>query len=173
MTPKEIETFLASAYSMADYELLFQRAADNQKIFNTLWEMVKKGPDKKTWRFLWIMDHATEKQNDFILPILDEVYMMVLKTNNESVVRHTMKLILRCPVNEEYAGELLDRCSSWMNNPKSKISSQVLGMEFFYRTCQLYPEMAPELITLIDDLLERSPSAGFKSKLKKIRNEFK
>ena len=91
---------------------------------------------------------------------------------NESCIRQGMKLILRCPVREEFAGELLNRCVEWMNDPKAKISSQCLGLEFFYSTAQLYPEMAPELLAYIDDIMERSPSAGYKLRLKKIRSEF-
>lgn len=79
-----------------------------------------------------------------------------------------MKLILRCDINEDYAGELLDRCIKWMNDPKSKVSSQGLGLEFFYRITQLYPEMAPELIAIINDIMERSPNKGYIVQLKKI-----
>lgn len=173
MTREEIEQLLESVYSKADYDFLFQKAEKECDFFYKIWEIAKDQPFEKAWRLLWIMDHATEKKNDFILPILNDVYSMVLKTNNESYIRQGMKLILRCPVNEEYAGELLDRCIKWMNDPKAKISSQALGLEFFHQTCKVYPEMAPELIAHIDDILERgNPSAGYTIWLKKIRSEF-
>jgi len=173
MTSNEIEILLESVYSKADYDFLFLKAKEDQDFFNQIWAIAKEQPFDKAWRLLWIMDHATEKKNDFILPILDEVYSMVLKTNNESYIRQGMKLILRCPVNEDFAGELLERCIGWMNDPKAKISSQALGLEFFHQTCKVYPEMAPELIAYIDDILERSsPSAGYTLWLKKIRREF-
>ena len=172
MTCEEIEFFLTSAYSKAEYDLMFQRTAENFDLFLMIWEMAKGKPATDAWRLLWILDHATEKRNDFIFPILDEIYEIVLKTNNESFIRHAMKLILRCPINEEYAGELLDRCVKWMNDPKAKVSSQGLGLEFFYRVCQLYPEMAPELLAHMDEMLERHPSAGMKVRLRQIREQF-
>lgn len=171
MTKQEIETFLKSAYSKAEYDLLFKQTAESLDLFMTVWEMAQEKPPKDAWRLLWILDHATEKRNDFIFPILDDLYLNVLKTDNESYIRQAMKLILRCPVNEEYAGELLNCCVKWMNDPKAKISSQGLGLEFFYQVCQLYPEMAPELIAHIDDIIERSPSAGYRVRLRKIRSE--
>lgn len=171
MTKTGIDNFLTAAYSKADYELLFYQAKMSHEFFSTIWEMVKERPAKQSWRLLWILDHATEKDNRFILPILDEVYQLVLATENESFIRHGMKLILRCDINEDFAGELLDRCIAWMNDPKSKISSQVLGLEFFYRTTLLYPEMAPELTAIIDDIMERSPSKGYIIQLRKIRSE--
>ena len=172
MTRNEVMQLLESVYSKADYDFLFQKAEKEHDFFDLIWEIAKGQPFERAWRLLWIMDHATEKRNDFIIPILHDIYSMVLSTENESYLRHGMKLILRCPIQEDYAGELLDRCVSWMNDPKAKISSQCLGLEFFYKTCQVYPEMAPELIAHIDDILERKPSAGYKVRLLKIRSEF-
>jgi hypothetical protein len=171
MTRNEIEDLLNSAYFKGDYEYLFKKAENEQDFFMAIWEIAREMPFSKAWRLLWILDHATEKKNTFIFPILNDLYQLVLKTNNESYIRQSMKLILRCPVVEEYAGELLDRCVGWMNDPKSKISSQVLGLEYFFKTCQLYPEMAPELLAHIDDIMERSPSAGYTIRLNQIRKQ--
>jgi len=172
MNQDELKEFLDAAYSKADYDYLFLKATKEQDFFMTVWELAIQQPDSKAWRLLWILDHATEKRNDFIFPILDELYRRILKTKDESFIRQVMKLILRCPVNEDFAGELLEKCVEWMNDPKAKISSQCLGLEFFYKTCLLYPEMAPELIAHIDDILERTPSAGYKVRLKQIRSQF-
>jgi len=173
MTRNEIELFFESEYSKVDYEFLFEKAKNEPEFFFMIWDIARQKPDNQSWRYLWVLDHATEKNNTHIFPILDDLYKMVLKTNNESVIRQAMKLILRCPINEEYAGELLERCVKWMNDPKAKISSQALGLEFFHQTCKVYPEMAPELIAHIDDILERgSPSAGYSLWLKKIRSTF-
>jgi hypothetical protein len=171
MTREEIIQMLEAVYSKADYDFLFKKAESDPEFFTTVWDIACEMPDDEAWRYLWILDHATEKQFHNLYPIIDGLYKMVLKTDNESVIRQTMKLILRCPLNEEYAGELLDRCVKWMNDPKAKISSQCLGLEFFYRTCCLYPEMVPELLAYIDDILERSPSAGYKLRLKQIRSQ--
>jgi hypothetical protein len=171
MTSNELEVLLEAAYSRSDYEYLFKKAEKEQAFFNLVWEKSCEKPFDKSWRLLWILDHATEKRNDFILPILNELYDMLLQTNNESYIRQGMKLVLRCPVQDEYATKLLDRCIEWMNNPKAKISSQAMGLEFFYRMCLIYPEMSPELIAYIEEMLNRQPSAGYWVRLKKIRNE--
>ncbi len=171
MTTEELKKFIDTAYTKQEWDYLFEKATKDQGFFMTVWKLAKSLPDEKSWRILWILDHATEKQNNFIFPILDELYLRVLKTKNESMVRQTMKLILRCPIIEDYAGELIERCIEWMNNPKAKISSQCLGLEFFYQTCLLYPEMAPELLAYIEDIIERSPSAGYKLRLKQTRSQ--
>lgn len=168
MTKTEIEKFLSGAYSKADYEFLFKKASIDQPFFNTIFEMASEQPDHVSWRLLWILDHATEKSNRFIFPILDQLYQSVLKTTNESFIRQAMKLILRCPVVEDFAGELLERSVVWMTDPKLKISSQVMGLEFFYRVCQIYPEMKPELLAHIENIAEWATSAGYKHRLKEI-----
>jgi hypothetical protein len=71
----------------------------------------------------------------------------------------------------EYAGLMLDKCIEWIINPKVKVGTRALAFEYFYRTCQLYPEMAPEMLAIIDEQMERSPSAGLKSRMKQIRKK--
>jgi hypothetical protein len=170
MNAEELKDFLNTAYSKIEYDYLFDKATKDQKFFMTAWELAKSLPDEKSWRVLWILDHATEKQNSFIFPILDELYKRILKTKNESFIRQAMKLILRCPILEDYAGEVLERCIPWMNDMKAKISTQCLALEFFYKVCLLYPEMAHELLAYIDEILDRSPSAGYKLRLKQVRS---
>lgn len=171
MTKNDIDQFLKSAYSKSDYEFIFNRARTDKQVFDNVWQMAYERPDNESWRLLWILDHATEKDNRFIFPILDQLYQRLLKTNNESFIRQGMKLVLRCPVKEEYAGELLERCIVWMNDPKNKISSQAMGLEFFYRVCQIYPEMTPELLAYIDNIQEWAGSPGYKHYLKKVRKK--
>jgi len=171
MTKEEVTQMLDAVYSKADYEFLFKKAETDADFFFLVWNIAYEIPEDQSWRYLWILDHATEKNNANLMPILDDLYKWVLKTNHESVLRHTLKLILRCPVNEDYAGELLDRCVKWMFETKAKISSQCLGLEFFFKCCQLYPEMAPELLAYIDEISARTTSAGYKVRLKQIRTQ--
>ncbi len=171
MTREEVLNLLDSVYAKADYDFLFLKAANDYEFFKLIWDISKERPFNKSWRLLWILDHATRKKNDFILPILEDLYKLVLATDNDSYIRQSMLLILRCPLNEDYLSELLDRSVVWMNDTKGKISNQALGLEFFYQTCKLYPEMCPELMANIDDLMERKPSAGMNVRLKKIKGE--
>ncbi|MGF7138029.1 hypothetical protein [Roseimarinus sediminis] len=171
MTTTEIENFLYTAYSKAEYELMFQKTCQSRELFLTIWEMVRDRPPEKGWRLLWIMDHATEKDHRFILPILDELYQLVLRTKNESFIRHAMKLILRCPIDEEYAGALLERSIEWMNNARAKVSTQGLGLEFFYQVCLIYPELEGELLAHMDAMIERKPGAGMSVRIRQIREQ--
>lgn len=171
MNAKDIETFLEETYFKAEYELMFQKTTGNRELFLSLWNFVKENPKGKTWRLLWIMEHATEKDNSLIFEILDELHELALKTNNDSYRRIGLKMILRCPLHEEYAGLMLDKCIEWINNPKVKVGTRALAFEYFSRTCQQYPEMAPEMLAIIDEQMERSPSAGLKSRMMQIRKQ--
>jgi hypothetical protein len=171
MKAQDIDKFLDEAYFKAEYELMFQKTAGNRELFLTLWNIIKENPKGKTWRLLWIMEHATEKDNSLIFEILDELHDLVLNTNNDSYRRIGLKMTLRCPLQEGHIGLMLDKCIEWINNPKVKVGTRALAFEYFSRTCQRYPEMAPEMIAIIDEQMERSPSAGLKSRMKQIKKQ--
>lgn len=171
-TKKEIELLLTSLYSKSDYDVMFVRASKDQELFLLMWEIINEMDEKDSWRIMWILDHATKKDNTFIFDILDELYVKVMNTNNESFLRIGMNLIMRCPINEDFAGEMLDKCVVWMHETKKKMSTQVMGLEFFYRVCLLYPEMKPELLAHMDDISARNPaSAGLRVRLRDIRKK--
>ncbi|MDA3880767.1 MAG: hypothetical protein PF436_10295 [Prolixibacteraceae bacterium] len=171
MNAKEIEIFLNEAYRKADYELMFQKAAHDEELFFTLWQVIKEKPGGKNWRLFWIMEHATEKNNSYLTSILDELYEFILQAESDSYLRIGFKMIMRCSISEEYAGALLDKCIQWINNPKIKVGTRAMALEFFFRTCQLYPELTPELLAIIDQHMERAPSAGLKSRMLQIRKQ--
>ncbi len=171
MERSKIIQLLESVYSKADYNYLFIKAEEDPAFFYAIWKLSEEMPAEKAWRLLWILDHATEKNKRSLLPILGDLYPKVLSARHEGYVRIGMKLILRCPLLEDYIPEFLERCIEWIQNPKAKISSQTLGLEFFYQVCRMYPEMAPELLAYIDDILERDPSPGFRVRLKAVRKE--
>jgi len=169
MISSDIQTVIESNYLRNEFELLIQKATADRAFCMALWDVAKQHKGQKIWRYLWMIDRATERNPQWIEPIVEEVYQLLLHTKNESVIRHTMKLILRCKLKEEHMTELLDKCIVWMNNPAAKISSQVLGLEYFWRVCKLYPEMNQELLSLVEHILERGEiSAGYKNRLRKI-----
>jgi hypothetical protein len=164
-----IQLVIESNYQRNEFELLIQKATADQAFCMALWDIAKQHKGQKIWRYLWMIDRATERNPQWIEPIVDDVYQLLLFTKNESVIRHTMKLVLRCPLNEEHITTLLDKSIAWMNNPAAKISSQVLGLEYFRRVCKLYPEMCPELLSLVEHILERGEiSSGYKNRLRKV-----
>lgn len=172
MTVSEFQSIIEQRFSKQILNYLVQETAKNPELFRRVWELGKDKNFKQSWRCLWIIDCLTEKNQTYIVPILDEIYQLLLTTNNESTIRFTMKFILRCDLKEEHIPILLDKSIAWMNNPKSKVSSQVLGLEYFRRVCLLYPEMKQELRVIIEDQLERSPSAGYKNRLIRVWKEF-
>lgn len=167
-----IQTIIEEGVSKRTLNYLVAETKKDQKLFNWLWKFGKDESYKQNWRCLWIIDNVTEKDNAPLKPILDEIYQLLIFTENESLVRFALKFILRFDLIEEYIPTLLDKSTAWMCNPKAKISSQVLGLEYFRRVCILYPEMKPELHATIEDQLERSPSAGYKNRLLRVKKEF-
>jgi hypothetical protein len=168
MTEFEIDQHLARPYSDNKYTLLFDIASQDEAVFATICDMIKKRPAEESWRLLWVLEHASEKNHNMILPLINTLYLKVLETKNESFIRIAMKLIMRFDIDDEYAGVLLERCIGWMHSDNKNKSTRVTGLEFFYRMCLLYPELSIELIAHIDRMQQYDLSAGEKVRIRQI-----
>ena len=171
MDRKELEQILRDIYSKEGIYELADRASKDQAIFLHLWEITKEMPFHKAWRASWVMDHATDKDVRFLYDIIDEVYELFPGLNNESLIRHFLKFLLKCPINVDLGLPVLDKCLEILNNPKAKVAGRGWSLQYFFEFTKVYPDMKYELLGVIDDLHDKEPSAGMKVFMRRIADE--
>lgn len=171
ITDEKLLQLIKDARFKGDFEWIFKKAREENKFFMQVWNLAIRKTEVPAWRLLWIMDHATEKSNDFLQPILNDLYKYVLESDDESNIRLGTKLILRCQLVDEYIPPMLEKSIEMMTAPKSQVSNQVQSLEFFLQVCRIYPDMSTELIAYIEEALSHKPSTGYKYRLLKAKKE--
>jgi hypothetical protein len=85
-----------------------------------------------------------------------------------AIKRSILRILQSLEIPEEHAASLIDNCIQFIQNPKEPIAVKVFSMNILKKFCQYHPELEVEVIPLIEDLIDREPSAGILSCGKKV-----
>lgn len=104
-------------------------------------------------RVIWII---AEQQPKLLQPFFERIFTMALSTNDSSVRRNFLGVLLYQWewLTEEQLGKLVDQCFEWMENAKQPPAIKALSMKILAKSAKTYPELAPELISYLDNLSE-------------------
>jgi hypothetical protein len=86
---------------------------------------------------------------------------------HDAVDRGILRVFQWAIITEEIEGELFEFVVSALKSLEAPIAIKVFGMTTGRRICEKYPELANEMIPLIELIIEEKPSAGLLSRGKK------
>lgn len=90
-------------------------------------------------------------------PSLLEPYMsrMIAELDNskaiQGVYRNTMRVWQFMPISQDYEGEVLDKAFEYFSAPQMAVAIRVFAMTICTNLAERFPELAPEIITVIED----------------------
>ncbi|MCQ2205121.1 MAG: hypothetical protein MJZ15_11865 [Bacteroidales bacterium] len=116
---------------------------------------------------LWVLTKATDDELLQLQPILDKLIDLTMHTDNSSVRRLSMNIIVRLKMEkEEIRTDLLDFCLEHATNMTEYPGIQSLAIKIAYKICSFYPELMGELMRILDGM----EIEYYKPAVKSIRN---
>lgn len=97
----------------------------------------------------------------FILALSQEGHHVAIK-------RSILRMLQTLDIPEAQSAELIDYCIQIVGSPKETIALKVFAMNILKNFCLKHPELKVEVAPLIEDLIDREPSAGILSCGKKV-----
>ena len=106
---------------------------------------------------------------ELILPYLHKMIDRMLQPAvHRSVKRNVVRILQFMDIPEKHQGNVMNVCFELLGDPKEAIAVRVFSMTVLDNLSKIYPELRQELIAIIEDEMEREPTAAFKSRAKKI-----
>ncbi len=167
MTTTEIQQ-LIQAWENTDF--VFSYFDKHPEDFPSLLDVALDESEKTNWRAAWLIDKLNNRYPELIYSKIGLIQEAVLQCENQSKLRHFLKLISLHPINKQATGLLFDRSFQIFTNPNYAIAIRVHAMQILYEISCLEPELKPELILIIEQELELHSSAGICSRGRKIVN---
>lgn len=111
---------------------------------------------------------AVEQYPSLLLPYYKSVISLLGKPEIlPGIKRNILRVLQYQEIPEEFEGEVLDRTFALLEDTGQPVAIRVFSMQVVYNLSTKYPEIKPELKTIIEASLPYA-SAGFKSRAGKI-----
>ena len=165
-----IQYLFKKGIHLDDLHFWMEACAKDREDFLRFWAVAKDPTEEFAWRALWVLEHAIKKNNALLDLIIEELYPLLIQTDNNSLLRIGLKLVTLRPLSsEDIVGQLLNKCEEILLNTKMPIATRANSLQFIFEFCKVEPDFANELQALIDHIADHEASAGMKARMRLIR----
>ena len=165
-----MEHIFEKGISMDELHFWMEECAHNDEAFLTFWQFALDDTQEKSWRALWVIEHAIKKNKAQSQHIFPRIYHLLLSTSNHSILRMGLKLVLLRPIpDNDDAGHLFNKCEEIVLDKKMPIATRANSLQFMYEFCKKEAELANELMLLLDFIAQQESSGGMTTRIRNIR----
>jgi len=86
---------------------------------------------------------------------------------HDAVKRNTIRFLEDIEIPEEYHGEILNLCFSYLESPSEPLAVKAFSMSVLGNLAKYYPEIIPELKLIVEDQLPHQ-TVGFRTRARKV-----
>lgn len=100
-------------------------------------------------------------------PYLEELVKILHENRHDAVKRGITRVFQYASCPEESEGDLFDWVISALQSMEEAVAVKAFGMTAARKICEKYPELAGEMIPLLEMIIYENPSAGLENRAKK------
>ncbi|MCW3465449.1 hypothetical protein [Chitinophaga nivalis] len=165
----ELRTAILTEHSRAQSLQIAAWIGNNPQRVDALIQLLLHDEYRVVQRAAWIASFVAEKYPALILPHLPAmVARMEAEDIPVAVKRNVLRILQFLPVPAALHGAVMNTCFIFLEDPAEAVAVKVFSMTVLANLATTYPEIKNEIRLLITDQLEHNPSAGFRSRAKKV-----
>jgi len=166
------ETILKE-HSKANCTRITNWVGDSQQRFDELFALFLDDDYRLAQCAAWPMSNCVIDHTQLIRKHFSKLFRNLHKPGiHESVKRNTLRLLQYVPVPQRFQGQIMNDCFDYISSPLENPAIKAFSLTVLQNLADQYPEIKPELKTIIEDRWDYE-SAAFKSRAKKILKELK
>lgn len=159
-------------HTKANCTYIINWIGNNQQRFNELFNLFLNDEYRVIQRAAWPLSYAVIAHPQFIQKHFAKLLKNLKQPGiHDAIKRNTIRLLSEIEIPKAYHGEIMNTCFNYITDPVEKPSVKAFSLTMLHRLSERYPEIVPELRTIIEDRWDFE-SAAFKSSAKKILKEF-
>jgi len=161
----DLRTQILQEYSKTRLAEIAQQVSGDEKRFKELMQLFLNDEYRVVQRAAWIISMIAEKQPAQVQPYLAAMTERMLVPGLPPAVRRNVVRILQfIDIPESLHGQVMNACFDFLADPNENIAVRCFSMTVLGNLATIYPEIKPELSTILEDQLEHGASAGFRSR---------
>ncbi|CAL1518128.1 hypothetical protein [Chitinophaga sp. MM2321] len=125
-------------------------------------------------RSAWIISFVAASHPALMTPHLSAMVARIEVPDLPTAVkRNVLRILQHISIPPDLHGPVMNTCFSFLEDPQEMIAVKAFSMTILANLAKEYPEIKNEIRLLITDLLEHTPSAGIRSRAKKVLTAIK
>lgn len=166
----DIRAALVQEHSKKQTQIISAYIGADQERFDELMDLFLNDKEWRiTQRAAWSVSYCIDKYLFLVQPHLPKLVAFLRKEGvHVAVKRNITRTLAKIELPEELMGLAADACFSFLADPKEAVAVKAFSMEVLYQLCKKEPDLAHELIPLIEDNMEHNGTPGILSKGRKI-----
>lgn len=104
----------------------------------------------------WLLVHIAKANSSLLAPFQDQITKGLLLTQNHSIQRSLLVILLELPQQSKFEGEVLDCCFRIFSDPEKEVANRVYALYHLKRYLREYPEIDQEVKAIIE-MIEAQP----------------
>jgi hypothetical protein len=161
------EEVLCRTCSKVELQVITEVVCQHPERIDELWTLANSAIPN-AWRAAWALAHINERNRQLLTPYLAAIADIVTTTTNLSIKRELLKVLLLHPLPDEPSGTLLDDCFATVTSSLFPVGLRMYAMSMVAKYCERYPELTPEFLAILEDILAEPPSVGMKGWAKRL-----
>lgn len=161
------EEVLCRACRKVEMQAIVELVCQHPERIDELWALASSSIPH-AWRAAWALAHINEKDSQLLTPYLTEIGELVVATQNLSIKRELLKVLLLHPLPDEPSGILLDHCLETATSSLVPVGLRMYALSMVAKYCERYPELTPEFVAVLETILAEPPSVGMKGWAKRF-----
>lgn len=155
-------------HSKANCDAIVKWIGDSQQRFDELFHLFLNDEYRVVQRAGWPLSYAAQAHPSFIKRHFSKLLKNLQKPGiHNAVKRNTIRLLQDVDIPTRFQGQVMDTCFGYINSPTEEVAVKAFALTVLDNLSQQYPEIKPELKTIIGDRWDYE-TAAFKTRAKKI-----
>ena len=147
---------------------IVQWVGDSEKRFEELFNLFLNDVYRVNQRAAWPVSYCVIAHPKFIKNYFKKLIKNLHKPGlHDAVKRNSIRLLQHVDIPEKYQGEIMEICFGYLASPTQAVAVKVFSLTVLGNLAKNYPEIIPEIKSLIDEQLPHQ-STGFRSRAQKL-----
>ena len=165
----DIRAELLKEHSKAQVEKIAHWVGNKPDRFAQLISLFLHDEYRVVQRAAWVVSIVAEAH-----PAVAEAHLpaMVQRMSDNgvpvAVKRNVVRILQFVNIPGALHGEVLNACFDLLADPREAIAVRVFSMTVLANLARIYPDIKQELKTIVEDALQHNPSAGVRSRARKV-----
>lgn len=165
----DIRAEILEEHSKEQSVLLANYIGNDKKRFARLMQLFLEDEYRVVQRAAWIISIVAEKHPELIEPHLFALVGRMQEPGLPvAVKRNVVRILQHISIPESLEGPVMNACFEFLADPKETVAVRCFSMTVLGNLAKKYPEIAQELVSIVEDQLEQGATAGFKARARMV-----